>query len=80
LIHGHSLANISGKEAVKAFLRAGWLREGQTGSHLMMTKDGQRATLTIPQHRELKPGTLRSIIRAANMTVDEFLDLLQYGI
>jgi len=42
----------------------------------MMTKDGQRATLTIPKHRELKPGTLRSIIRAANMTVDEFLDLL----
>jgi predicted RNA binding protein YcfA (HicA-like mRNA interferase family) len=49
---------------------------GQTGSHVMLTKDGQRATLSIPQHRELKPGTLRAIIRAANMTVDEFLALL----
>jgi predicted RNA binding protein YcfA (HicA-like mRNA interferase family) len=61
---------------VKAFLCAGWVREGQTGSHVMLTKDGQRATLSIPQHHELKPGTLRAIIRAANMTVDEFLNLL----
>jgi predicted RNA binding protein YcfA (HicA-like mRNA interferase family) len=71
-----TLANISGKEAVKAFLRAGWVREGQTGSHVMLTKEGERATLSVPQHRELKPGTLRAIIRAANMTVDEFLALL----
>jgi len=74
-LHGHA-RQISGKEAVKAFLRAGWIREGQTGSHVLLTKDGQRATLSIPQHRELKPGTLRAIIRAANMTVDEFPALL----
>jgi predicted RNA binding protein YcfA (HicA-like mRNA interferase family) len=42
----------------------------------MLTKDGQRAILSIPQHREVKPGTLRGIIRAAEMTVDEFLKLL----
>jgi predicted RNA binding protein YcfA (HicA-like mRNA interferase family) len=42
----------------------------------MLTKDGKRATLSIPQHREVKPGTLRGIIRAAEMTVDEFLALL----
>jgi predicted RNA binding protein YcfA (HicA-like mRNA interferase family) len=71
-----TLANISGKEAVKAFLRAGWVREGQTGSHVLLTKDGQWATLSIPQHREVKPGTLRAIIRTAGITVDQFLDLL----
>jgi predicted RNA binding protein YcfA (HicA-like mRNA interferase family) len=71
-----TLANISGKEAVKAFLRAGWFREGQTGSHVILTKDGQRSTLSVPLHKEIKPGTLRGIIRAANMSVDEFLDLL----
>jgi predicted RNA binding protein YcfA (HicA-like mRNA interferase family) len=71
-----TLANISGKEAVKAFLRAGWSRMGQNGSHVMLTKQDQRATITIPQHKEVKPGTLRGVIRAANMTVDEFLDLL----
>ena len=71
-----TLVNISGKEAVKAFLRAGWSREGQTGSHVILIKEGHRATLSIPQHKEVKPGTLRGIIRAANMTVDEFLKLL----
>lgn len=71
-----TLANISGKLAVKAFAKAGWLTAGQVGSHLIMTKSGERANLSIPQHRELSVGTLRSLIRNANMSVEEFLDLL----
>ncbi len=38
------LANISGKEAVRAFERAGWSVRGQAGSHVMMTKSGLRVT------------------------------------
>jgi predicted RNA binding protein YcfA (HicA-like mRNA interferase family) len=49
---------------------------GQVGSHLVMTKAGERANLSIPQHKELSTGTLRSLIRAAGISVDEFLDLL----
>jgi predicted RNA binding protein YcfA (HicA-like mRNA interferase family) len=71
-----TLANISGKEAAKAFAKAGWEKVGQVGSHLVMTKTGQRANLSIPQYKELAPGTLRALIRAAAMTVDEFLALL----
>jgi predicted RNA binding protein YcfA (HicA-like mRNA interferase family) len=70
------LANISGKEASKAFTRAGWEIVGQVGSHLVMTKPGQRANLSIPQHKELSVGTLRALIRNAGMTVEEFLKLL----
>lgn len=70
------LANISGKEAVKAFGKAGWILVGQVGSHCVMTKEGERANLSIPQHKELSVGTLRALIRAAGMTVDQFLDLL----
>jgi predicted RNA binding protein YcfA (HicA-like mRNA interferase family) len=70
------LANISGKEAAKAFARAGWQTMGQMGSHLVMTKPGERANLSIPQHRELSVGTLRALIRAAGLTVEQFLDLL----
>ena len=69
------LANISGKEAVRAFERAGWSVRGQVGSHVMMTKDGIRANLSIPQHKELSVGTLRKLIRAAGLTVDGFLEL-----
>jgi predicted RNA binding protein YcfA (HicA-like mRNA interferase family) len=70
------LSNISGKEAVKAFEKAGWLARGQAGSHLILTKAGLRANLTVPLHSELAPGTLRALIRVAGLTVDEFLDLL----
>jgi len=70
------LANISGREAAKAFEKAGWHPIGQVGSHLVMVKSGVRANLSIPQHKELSVGTLRALVRAAGMTVDEFLNLL----
>ena len=70
------LGNISGKEAVKAFGRAGWIVRGQVGSHVMMTKQGVRANLSVPQHKELSTGTLRKLIKAAGLAVEEFLALL----
>jgi predicted RNA binding protein YcfA (HicA-like mRNA interferase family) len=70
------LANISGKEAVKSFGRAGWSLVGQVGSHCVMTKTGERANLSIPQHKELSVGTLRALIRAAGITVEQFIELL----
>jgi predicted RNA binding protein YcfA (HicA-like mRNA interferase family) len=70
------LANISGRQAAAAFERAGWRRIGQVGSHVMLVKAGERANLSIPQHRELAIGTLRALIRHSGLTVDEFLALL----
>ena len=70
------LNNISGKEAVAAFLKAGWLIMGQVGSHLVMTKTNMRANLSIPQHKELSVGTLRVLIKNSGLTVEEFMKLL----
>jgi predicted RNA binding protein YcfA (HicA-like mRNA interferase family) len=70
------LANISGKDAVRAFAGAGWQPLGQVGSHLVMIKPGVRANLSVPQHKELSIGTLRSLIRHAGLTVEEFLSFL----
>jgi predicted RNA binding protein YcfA (HicA-like mRNA interferase family) len=70
------LANISGKDAAKAFQKMGWVVRGQLGSHLVLTKPGIRANLTVPQHSELAPGTLRGLIKTAGLTVDEFIALL----
>ncbi|HHT9131761.1 MAG TPA: type II toxin-antitoxin system HicA family toxin [Candidatus Tripitaka californicus] len=70
------LANISGKEAVKAFQKAGWQTIGQVGSHLVMIKPGVKTNLSIPQHKELSVGTLRALIRHSGLTVEEFLELL----
>jgi predicted RNA binding protein YcfA (HicA-like mRNA interferase family) len=70
------LGNISGRDAARAFQAAGWSVAGQVGSHLILTKSGHRANLSVPLHKELATGTLRALIRAAGMTVDEFLALV----
>ncbi len=70
------LANISGKEAARAFQKAGWQTVGQVGSHLVMSKPNVRVNLSIPQHKELSTGTLRALIRNAGMSIEEFLSLL----
>lgn len=67
---------VSGAEAVKALERAGWRRDRQRGSQVVRLKPGHSASLSVPQHRELAPGTLRVLIRAAGITVEEFSALL----
>ncbi len=54
--------NFSGKDAVAAFQKAGWVYLRQVGSHAILTKEGSPANLSIPQHKELSIGTLRSLI------------------
>jgi len=66
---------LSGRSVAKAFGRAGWIMARQKGSHLILVKDGHWATLSVPDHREVAPGTLRSLIRASGMIVEEFIDL-----
>jgi predicted RNA binding protein YcfA (HicA-like mRNA interferase family) len=63
---------LSGAEAVKVFEKAGWTVDRQRGSHVILVKDGHPATLSVPDHKELAKGTLRSLIRAAGMTTDDF--------
>jgi predicted RNA binding protein YcfA (HicA-like mRNA interferase family) len=67
---------VSGAEAVKAFQRAGWRVDRQRGSHVILLRTGHVASLSVPQHPELAPGTLRALVRAAGMNVDEFTALL----
>lgn len=67
---------ISGMEAIKAFSRAGWIPHRQAGSHVVLRKEGSKVTLSVPKHKELKPGLLRYLIKAAGLTVEEFEKLL----
>jgi len=45
-------------------------------SHQILTKPGSLVSLSIPDHRELAPGTLRKLIRLAGLTVEEFRTVL----
>jgi predicted RNA binding protein YcfA (HicA-like mRNA interferase family) len=74
-----SLPTVSGRRAVAALKSAGFAVERIVGSHHIMELPGDASrTVTVPVHgnRDLKPGTLRSIIRQAGLTVDEFVALL----
>ncbi len=71
-----ALPSVSGERAVRAFKRSGWIKDRQHGSHVILVKHDRHVSLSLPQHRELAPGTLRSLIRASGMTVEEFARLL----
>lgn len=68
-----SLPLVSGREVVRAFQAIGWQVARQRGSHIVLVKEAQTATLSVPDHKEVAKGTLRSLIRAAGITVDEFV-------
>ncbi len=63
---------LSGREVVRRFEKFSWQVARQRGSHIILVKAGARATLSIPDHKEVARGTLRSLLRAAGLTVDEF--------
>jgi predicted RNA binding protein YcfA (HicA-like mRNA interferase family) len=65
---------LSGREVVRTFEALGWVVARQSGSHIIMVKDGEVATLSIPDHTTVAKGTLRSLIRSANLTVQQFVD------
>ena len=68
---------VSGREAVKAFARAGWVWGRTAGSHAILTKPGTRNVLSVPLHGELGRGLLRHLIRVAGITVEGFRRLLE---
>ena len=70
-----SLPVLSGRDTVKAFCRDGWQMVRQRGSHMILIKPGGMVTLSVPDHREVAKGTLRSLIRSSGLTTDEFVAL-----
>jgi|LSQX01.1.fsa_nt_gb predicted RNA binding protein YcfA (HicA-like mRNA interferase family) len=70
-----SLAGINGKKALKVFIKAGGVERKGKGDHKnVKMPNGQLVTL--PQSKELKIGLLKSVIKKAGMTEEEFLELL----
>ncbi len=74
-----SLPVVNGREALRALERGGFLLDGVEGSHHIMLHPDTRRRVSVPVHggRDLKPGTLRGIIRDAGLTVEEFIRLLK---
>jgi predicted RNA binding protein YcfA (HicA-like mRNA interferase family) len=76
---GAGLPVVNGRQVIRALMKAGFVLDRITGSHhVLMHPQDPRRTVTVPVHagRDLKRGTLRSIIRQSGFTVEEFADLL----
>lgn len=75
---GKRLPVLSASDIVKALAKVGFVEipgRGK-GSHIFVYRQSPAKGITIPREKEVKRGTLRSIIREADLTVDEFLSLL----
>lgn len=68
-----ALPILSGRDVVLRFEQLGWRVVRRQGSHVIMIRPGSPATLSVPDHREVARGTLRSLIRASGSTVEEFV-------
>jgi len=68
---------VSAREAVKAFQKVGYNFDHQTGGHIILRhRDPPHRRLTIPNHTEIAKGTLRTLLRQAGLTVEQFRALL----
>ena len=67
---------ISGRKAVRAFEKAGFRFLRQAGSHIIIRRDQPFAQLSVPDHKVLDRGTLRSLVRQSGLSVQEFIELL----
>ena len=65
---------VSGAEAIRALQRLGFEKARQSGSHVVMRKEGKGCV--VPMHSDLKIGTLAGILRQAEMSAEDFISNL----
>jgi len=63
---------VSGKECIKILESFGFYLKRQEGSHIVLRRDSPYSHIVVPNHKTLDRGTLRAILRQADIEVDEF--------
>lgn len=73
-----TLPRISGEQAIRALERLGFVAVRQRGSHVILRKDTEAGALgcSVPLHKELAVGTLRGILKLAQVSTEDFLESL----
>ncbi len=67
--------DLSGQELVKILQRVGFVVNRQKGSHIMLRRADPYARVVVPDHKQIRPGTLRHILNEAGFTVEQLLKL-----
>ena len=68
--------DLSGRDLVKALQRIGFVVQRQRGSHIVLRRDSPFARVTVPNHKTLRVGTLRTILNEAQLIVEQLIELL----
>ncbi len=68
--------DLSGREVRRALERAGFVFRRQAGSHMILRRENPYARAVIPDHKQMRAGTLRRIIADSGLTLEEFIVLL----
>lgn len=72
-----ALPRISGRKIVAALSKAGYEKDRQKGSHIVLRQvEAPHRRIVVPDHDEVAKGTLRAIIKQTGLTVEEFKELL----
>ncbi|MDO9288842.1 MAG: type II toxin-antitoxin system HicA family toxin [Thermodesulfovibrionales bacterium] len=72
------LPRVTAAETIRALEKAGFFFSRQSGSHkVYKNKEGKRTTVSYHSGKILHPKTLKSILRDANLTIEEFINLLK---
>ena len=66
----------SGREVVKALHRIGFVVDHQRGSHIFLHNLEKNISIVVPNHKEIKKGTLNSILKKANINIRYLKELL----
>src|SRR5438132_3351581 len=74
---GQAPKRLSGRDVRAALERVGFIFRRQSGSHMMLRRDTPYARVVVPDHKQLRSGTLRRIIADAGLTVEQFVELLR---
>ena len=69
------LPRVSGAEVVRALTRLGFAVARQRGSHIVLRRGSSGCV--VPNHRELKTGTLAGVLKQAGVSAEEFIGALQ---
>lgn len=69
---------VSADELIKVLEQQGFQRVRQRGSHIVLQKRTADTTVTVvvPYHKELAPGTLRSILKRTGLSAEDLVKLL----
>lgn len=70
------LPNISGKDCIKALKKIGFYQKRRESSHIILRRDNPFTQIVVPDHQTLAKGTLRAIVRSADLKVEDFINLL----